>query len=285
MVCLFVAALGAWVPALVAQNALYVEYEGKLHLVRGVDGTRPVIELEGKRVAVRASGMTLQPIEEYVPELVAIRDIEVKTSGVVGSSGAVAHKQFSFRASFVTEYRLNDVFVVLDLHTEKAGSILFLSDISPMYPRQPVPIWARAPLNDWWGSGKFVAHVMIGGIETFNSEMSLQDRESALDRMVAKRIAKVVDQPPLRFVGPEPAYPKQLWKSKATGQAVISVRVGTDGRPLDPSVKSASDPAFGAAALAAVREWRFLPQVKDGRPCEAAAEIPFDFAPPAAAPK
>jgi TonB family protein len=49
---------------------------------------------------------------------------------------------------------------------------------------------------------------------------------------------------------------------------------------IDPVVKSASDPAFGEAALGAVKLWRFLPRVKDDYPPETRADVPVVFSQP-----
>lgn len=46
-------------------------------------------------------------------------------------------------------------------------------------------------------------------------------------------------------------------------------------------LKSATDPAFGEAALAAIRQWRFLPEMKGGLAVEQSADLPFAFVPPA----
>ncbi|HEY4988778.1 MAG TPA: energy transducer TonB, partial [Opitutaceae bacterium] len=86
--------------------------------------------------------------------------------------------------------------------------------------------------------------------------------------------------PPKFFLGTAPLYPAALKKSGLKGQAVISVRIDSKGSVDDPVIKSASDPAFGAAALAAIREWRYLPRVKDGNPVETKADVPFVFSPP-----
>jgi TonB family protein len=42
-------------------------------------------------------------------------------------------------------------------------------------------------------------------------------------------------------------------------------------------VKHASKPAFGESALAAARQWRFLPKVKAGKPEAVTVEMPFNF--------
>ena len=45
-------------------------------------------------------------------------------------------------------------------------------------------------------------------------------------------------------------------------------------------VKSATDPAFGAAARQAVKFWSFLPRVKNAHPAETKADSPVVFSPP-----
>jgi len=98
--------------------------------------------------------------------------------------------------------------------------------------------------------------------------------------MVAARIGHDQDVGPRPLITPAPDYPDALRKTKQKGQAVLAFRIGVRGEILEPTVTSATDPAFGEAALAAIRLWRFLPQVRGGSPVETAAEMPFNFAPP-----
>lgn len=76
--------------------------------------------------------------------------------------------------------------------------------------------------------------------------------------MTQKRIAGVQEAPPQPLLGPGPEYPPSLLKAGANGQAIIALRIGVNGQVYDPTVKSAMAPAFGEAALVAVRLWRFL---------------------------
>jgi TonB family protein len=48
---------------------------------------------------------------------------------------------------------------------------------------------------------------------------------------------------------------------------------------LDPTIVEASDPAFGEAAVEALRVWRFIPAIKNGHPVEITANMPLDFSP------
>jgi TonB family protein len=57
----------------------------------------------------------------------------------------------------------------------------------------------------------------------------------------------------------------------------VDLRIDRRGHVLDAKVASASDPAFGAAALDAVRQWRFVPEVRNGRAVPSDVTLPFVF--------
>jgi TonB family protein len=271
----------ALVAPLAAQNLLYVEHGGKMCLVRSARGARPYVEVDGKLVAASGNRVVLQKVEEYLPVFIAVRDVEVRTTymGMVGTAQEL-NKEFHFRAKFETPYQLDNVFIVLDLDTETAGKQLFLCEVVGLEPNEPKLVSVGVPLSYALGSGHFQLHIFSGGVEVLHSGIPFSVQEAVLDRMVAKRIESVHDAALKPFIGPAPEYPASLLKAKVEGQAVVSFRVGTSGRILAPVVKSASDPAFGEAALAAVRLWRFLPKVKNGHAVETKAEMPFVFAPP-----
>jgi TonB family protein len=128
--------------------------------------------------------------------------------------------------------------------------------------------------------GHYEFYLFSGGREVFNSMMPMGEMESALNRMVRQRI-KGVDQAAAQpFLCPAPEYPKALFRKKIGGTATVSFVIDTGGAVYGPTVVKASQPEFGEAALAAIRQWRFLPKVKGGYPVETRAEMPFEFAPP-----
>jgi TonB family protein len=122
-------------------------------------------------------------------------------------------------------------------------------------------------------------HLFTGGREVLQSLIPWETRERILDNMVAKRVANAADGPPRPFVGPSPEYPKALLKTNEAGNAVVVMHISVHGSVVDPQVQSASDPAFGTSAIEALRLWRFLPQIKNGKPVETLATIPVQFAP------
>jgi TonB family protein len=57
------------------------------------------------------------------------------------------------------------------------------------------------------------------------------------------------------------------------------LRVTADGRVENPQVTESSQPAFAAATLEALAQWRFIPATKNGRPFATKISLPFSFAP------
>jgi len=136
------------------------------------------------------------------------------------------------------------------------------------------------PLGATLGSGSCRLYIFSRGIEVLQSTILPADSEAALDRMVAARIKDVHAQGPKLLFGPPPEYPSSLTAANLKGQAMVAIHIGTNGAVSNPVVRSATDPAFGDAAMAAVQMWRFLPTVKDDHAVETQAVVPFTFEPP-----
>ena len=83
---------------------------------------------------------------------------------------------------------------------------------------------------------------------------------------------------PIRLIeGMQPAYPEELKATGEDGEARIRAIVDETGSVGEASIESASNPAFGQAALEAVRKWRFQPAEKDGEPVPQTVVIPLIF--------
>jgi TonB family protein len=91
-------------------------------------------------------------------------------------------------------------------------------------------------------------------------------------------LAQVIQPRPLAT--PAAEYPAALRKSLRAGQAVLQVTVSKTGVVVAAEVKSADDPAFGEAALAAVQQWTFTPATRDGVPSASSIDVPFVFTVP-----
>lgn len=264
-----------------AQSVLLVEHKQKGHVVRAARREMPLIDEKGKLVPVDGRRFVLKPVEEYLPVFVSVRGVNVRTSRVdLVDSGQSINHQFEFHAEFASGYPLDNVFVVLELHLSDGSRTLFLNEVGKLRPRRPntIDLVVRTPFG--LGEGNYRFHVFVDGLEALHSEQPFQYREAMLDKMVAKRAADRPDSPPEPFVGPLPEYPTKLLKSKQSGKVVLKLRIRRTGAVVDPEVISASAPEFGEAAVAAFRQWRFLPSKKNGHAVDATVTMPLAFEPP-----
>jgi protein TonB len=74
-----------------------------------------------------------------------------------------------------------------------------------------------------------------------------------------------LDQEPRLVHSPGPSMNDGLRK-KAPGKVVVIFIVDTSGRVENPTVQSATDPAFERPALQAIKQWRFEPGKRKGQP-------------------
>jgi TonB family protein len=75
----------------------------------------------------------------------------------------------------------------------------------------------------------------------------------------------------------DPEYPASLAARGAQGEAKVAFYVDADGKVRMPHVISATEPEFGAAAVAAVSNWRFNPPKQKGNSVIATDSWTFAF--------
>ena len=89
--------------------------------------------------------------------------------------------------------------------------------------------------------------------------------------------AQLVRMPALLHA-PAPAYPAAAREDGQEGQVVLRVRVSARGAPDEVVLaRSSGFRLLDAAAIAAVREWRFIPARHDGREVDSWMEVPVRF--------
>ena len=271
--------------ALHGQVALYVQDGSSMDLVLDARKTAiidcaPMIEKNGQLVPSSGRRYSLMPVPEYAPIFISVRDLKVESFhyNVVDIAQEMNH-DFNFNAEFESSYPLDHVFMALEMIPEKGDRLIFLREIGSLAAHEPRTLSESLPVQAVLG-GRYKLHVFVNGREALNSTMPGSMREAVLDAMVARRIQGAADGPPQLFIDPAPAYPEALLKARVAGDVVVRIHIDTYGRVQNPKIEKASDPAFGAAALEAVKLWRFLPMIRHGQPAEITAEMPFSFAPP-----
>ncbi|HEY3975063.1 MAG TPA: energy transducer TonB [Candidatus Sulfotelmatobacter sp.] len=82
---------------------------------------------------------------------------------------------------------------------------------------------------------------------------------------------------PKAIYSPEPEFSEKARKAGEQGNVTLSLIVGTDGKPRDVKVSCSSQPDLNDNAAEALKNWRFEPGTKDGKPVmvEVAVEVQF----------
>jgi TonB family protein len=263
-----------------AQSVLFVEHRGKMQPVIAARDSLPVIMEDGKRISVRTDKFAMAKVEEFSPAFVAVQDVRVRDSYLQLSGGGDINHTFEFNAQFESAYVLKDVFVVLEFEFDSGDKSLFLNQVGDLAPHNSRFINLAAPISHALGEGKYYLHIFSGGMEVFHSQQPFFFRDAMLDQMIAKRIAGSPDRNPQPFIGPPPEYPRKFTKSRIKGSVRLHFTIRANGAVDNPTIVTASDPAFGEAALDSIRMWRFLPRIKAGRPIETSVDLPMEFEPP-----
>lgn len=100
----------------------------------------------------------------------------------------------------------------------------------------------------------------------------------ALDPATMRGSAKLGGEtPPIFISGKSPVYPVSQLVSHKGGSATIVYTVGTDGRPRDFSVQSATDERYANHAIIALKDWVFEPATKDGIRIETQVRQVFSY--------
>jgi periplasmic protein TonB len=75
-----------------------------------------------------------------------------------------------------------------------------------------------------------------------------------------------------------PDYPESARRRGEQGRVMVRVAVSAQGSPAEVAVSATSGhPSLDAAAVEAVRKWRFVPATQGGRPVPSVAEVPIRF--------
>lgn len=107
------------------------------------------------------------------------------------------------------------------------------------------------------------------------------DRLLRLELKHPERIARSseLDSPVKALITRAPVYPRSLAGSGRQGRAVVEFLVDEKGHPRLPRIASATEPAFGYAAVQAAALWQFTPPTGKGRAVVTRVQVPFVFEP------
>lgn len=74
----------------------------------------------------------------------------------------------------------------------------------------------------------------------------------------------------------EPEYPAEAKVHRIQGNVILAIKISTEGDAVDLKVVS-GHPALSAAALDAVRQWKYKPYILNGEPVEIETTVLVKF--------
>ena len=86
-----------------------------------------------------------------------------------------------------------------------------------------------------------------------------------------------LDQKPRIVYQPTPIYPPELARKNMQGTVYVLFIVDKTGRTRDLKVQKSSHPAFNNPALKAVKQWKFEPGTRKGKPVQFRMRVPITF--------
>jgi protein TonB len=117
----------------------------------------------------------------------------------------------------------------------------------------------------------------------FSDGWATEDIASSLNTVVADSGAvqdifsmSDLDQKPRVIYQPGPSITREV-RQKSPGKVEIIFIVDQSGRVENPIVQKSSDPVFEKPALAAVRQWKFEPGKRNGKPVQFRMRVPITF--------
>lgn len=134
------------------------------------------------------------------------------------------------------------------------------------------PVGATITLN---------AQFEVNGVLAYVKPVGVSESATDLDESYAYRPypLNALDRVPAAVVQPGPIYPKDWIAGGRKGTVTVEFFIDEKGRVRFPRVLSQADEYLGAAALDAVRQWRFAPPLRKGRAVLARVTQVFHFEP------
>ena len=91
--------------------------------------------------------------------------------------------------------------------------------------------------------------------------------------------ARTRDASPIASSQVLPKYPASALRAGETGTVLVLASIDRTGVPIEVSLDDRSgNRDFDRSALQAVRQWRFQPALRDGKPVAATVRVPVEFA-------
>ena len=159
--------------------------------------------------------------------------------------------------------------VIMDITIGTDG---FVTDVKVLNPAPPFVEPAVAAVRQWRYTPTLLNGQPVEVLMTVTIKFALRADPSQSERV---RAGGGVSEPKL-IKRVEPVYPPDALAAKLSGMVILDVVIGKDGSVVDAKVLRPV-PMFEAAALEAVRQWKYTPTTLNGEPIEVLLIVTVHF--------
>lgn len=139
----------------------------------------------------------------------------------------------------------------------------------------PMTAIPSGPPSDGTGAGAGIGSGLGGGVGVGNGPGVGEGRGGGTGGGVF-HVGGGVSAPKALYA-PDPEYSEEARKAKYQGTCVLWLIVGPDGKPRDIHVSRSLGLGLDQKAIEAVKQWKFDPAMKDGKPVAVQISVQVDF--------
>lgn len=267
-------------PRGLAQNAFVAYEDGTFRLVKEIHFGRPHIDVDGKLTASYSNKFSLAKMPAYLPGFVALPKFTVQTHHLnLIRTGTRLNYELRIRGRAKSDVALRNCFFVLELTSENETTVAF-ADMPNLEAGKEedfsLVLHLAMPLEE----GRYALHLFSNGAELLHSKMPPAyveaQRQKTEDFWSGKQ--QEFRAVPARRV--RAVYPRDLIGQALVGRVQVRCRINARGEVESAEVVECNHPAFAEPALAAVRQWKFDPAVKDRRLVDSTEIVTIHIEPP-----
>jgi TonB family protein len=263
------------------QNVFLAAYSNEpAKMVKGVSLDRLLVETDGKTEVITANHYSFGHALFYRPGLVTLSDFRIQNRHLVSQkTGANLNYELRIFGNVTSDVELKDCFLVLEIDAWKNLACVW-EELRDLGPGKSTELNHTFMLDGPLVEGNYRLHIFSAGLEVLHSRMRSDYIAVQQEKTKALLAHKNQDFPPLPAHRSPPTYPAELKSQKSAGSAQVKCVVTAKGEVKSVTLVSATQPAFGEAALAAVPKWKFDPAVKDRHFVDGETVVTVEFKAP-----
>ncbi len=250
-------------PSASAQSQVLVSYEDEMLRVIAMDGSTPIVEVNGSRVAVPDARMVVEKTESYTDGSIEV----LEGNAILGQDYGSPYGGFFFRfmATVKSERDFEDCFILFVVTPETGENTILIREIPDLNTTGSEQILVTLPVNPGFGGGAFGYRVFSRGEEirryelsdpialdemgSHSSSVGGNSRQAAED-MSAVEPAKVLKARLLEF-------PESLVGKLSGGYASATYSIDQDGKAMEILLVASDNAEFVPEVWRTIVETRY----------------------------